>query len=176
MDMRQVLTNYGHSDTFVQAAMERLHAGKTVALNTPYTIVDASGMPLCHTMASSREGASATTTRKVKDAFMAMLTANGDVMANGAVRCTDGRFRNVRPAGYAGDLSKVMDRSHVIPEQPLNGLRGAYCPCNLLPESAEVNTRRGDVVANMSGRDARTAWATVAGIYMTSTKRARRAN
>lgn len=176
MDMRQVLTNYGHSATFVAAAMERLHAGKTVALNTPYTIVDASGMPLCHTMASSREGASATTTRKVKEAWMRMLEANGDVMANGAIRCTDGRFRTLRPAGYAGDLSRVADRSHVIPEQPLNGLRGAYCPCNLLPESAEVNTARGDVVANMSGRDARTAWSQVAGIYMTSTKRARRVN
>lgn len=176
MDIRQVLSNYGHSPAFIAAAMERLVAGKTVAMNTPYTIVDADGMPLCHTLSSSREGASSTTTRKVKDAFLAMLTANGDVMPNGAVRCTDGKFRNTRPAGYAGDLSKVYDRSHVIPEQPLNGLRGAYCPCNLLPESAEVNTARGDVVANMSGRDARTAWSSVAGIYMTSTKRARRVN
>lgn len=145
---------------------------------TPFTIVDADGMPLCHTVPtpgkSHRKAAAPSRRSIVRDGFLAMLVAAGHVADNGAWLTVSGEW--FMPAGDAPSLPRdaVAERGHVVADE--NG--GAFCPCNLVPQNGAENAAQGD--ANMLpmtfASDPREAWVTVARNYMTKSKASRAVN
>lgn len=110
-------------------------------IGTMYSVRDAEGFILCHAPSQDKGRCDSTRKRAVREAFRAMCDAAG------AYDHTTGEYLDVVTGAWLpmadGDTSSqtmgVIERGHVVPDEA----RGAFCPCNLVPENRGSNKGHG---------------------------------
>lgn len=127
--------------------------------NTPFTITDSNGNPLCHSRNAHKRNADSKRKRAVREATWSMFAAAGmyDAATDEATCAVSGaRMPRNSPAvpQAAVTAGLVIDSGHVISDAH----DGPFCPCNMVPELRAVNLTHGDKDMPAITRDPRVMW------------------
>lgn len=103
---------------------------------TEFTIVDAAGLPLCHSKSQTFASLNSRRRREVREQFDAMCRAAGALNDNGEYLdvVTGAWLPKCGPDTDPNDMSAI-ERGHVISDAH----DGPYCPCNLVPQNRGAN-------------------------------------
>lgn len=107
---------------------------------TEFTIVDAAGLPLCHSKSQTFASLNSRRRREVREQFDAMCRAAGALNDKGEyLDVVTGAWLPKCEADTDPNNMAVIERGHVISDS--HG--GPYCPCNLVPQNRGANKGNG---------------------------------